>query len=310
MNKRDHVLEVVSGRATGGGAPAAFFMHFPPECHVGQAAIDQHLRYFRSTGMDLLKIQYELPLPTQPAMHRPGDWARAPRWTLDDFAPMLAVVDGLVKALHHEALVIVTLYSPFMWASHLADSESLRAQLAEQPEAVVSGLEILTENVITFAHGCQRLGVDGFYVSTQGGEAFRFGGTEIFEKTIRPTDLAVWDAIGGSLFNILHVCDYHGPYADLTPFLRYPGRVVSTSLALESRTLTAREVQAQFGRPVMGGLERKGVLATGPAEAIRAAVTEALADRPEGFILAADCTVPSDTPWDHLKLAVDLAHAA
>jgi uroporphyrinogen decarboxylase len=243
-------------------------------------------------------------------MHRPGDWARAPRWTLDDFAPMLAVVDGLVKALHHEALVIVTLYSPFMWASHLADSESLRAQLAEQPEAVVRGLEILTENVITFAHGCQRLGVDGFYVSTQGGEAFRFGGTEIFETYIRPTDLAVWDAIGGSLFNILHVCDYHGPYADLTPFRRYPGRVVSTSLALESRTLTAREVEAQFGRPVMGGLERKGVLATGPAEAIRAAVTEALADRPEGFILAADCTVPSDTPWDHLKLAVDLAHAA
>jgi len=310
MSKREFVMDVVTGRRTGGGAPAAFFMHFPVDCHFGQAAIDQHLAFFRYTGMDLLKIQYELPLPTQPLMRRPTDWAAAPRWTSADFAPMLDVDDGLVKAARHEALVIVTLYSPFMWAAQLADTEALKMQLAEQPEAVVRGLEILTENVITFARGCQRLGVDGFYASTQGGEAFRFGGTEIFERYIRPTDLAVWDAIEGSPFNILHVCDYCGTYADLAPFLSYPGRVVSTSLELESRTLTAREVGAQFGRPVMGGLERKGVLATGPTEAIRAAVAEALTDRPAGFILAADCTVPSDTPWDNLRLAVDLAHGA
>ena len=63
-----------------------------------------------------------------------------------------------------------------------------------------------------------------------------------------------------------------------------------------------------FGRPFMGGLERKGTIATGSLKEVRMAVTEILADAPDRFILAADCTVPSETPWDHLKSAIDIAH--
>jgi uroporphyrinogen-III decarboxylase len=37
-------------------------------------------------------------------------------------------------------------------------------------------------------------------------------------------------------------------------------------------------------------------------------VADLLAEVPEQFILAADCTVPSDTPWEHLKTAIDAAH--
>jgi uroporphyrinogen decarboxylase len=62
-----------------------------------------------------------------------------------------------------------------------------------------------------------------------------------------------------------------------------------------------------FGRPFMGGLERKGSIATGSLEEVRQAATKILADAPDRFILAADCTVPSETPWDHLKAAIDLA---
>ena len=39
--------------------PAGFFIHFDPMYHKGQAAIDKHLEYFRYTGMDFVKIQYE-----------------------------------------------------------------------------------------------------------------------------------------------------------------------------------------------------------------------------------------------------------
>ena len=64
-----------------------------------------------------------------------------------------------------------------------------------------------------------------------------------------------------------------------------------------------------FGRPFMGGLERKGAIFSGDPTAIRQAVNVALSQAPEGFILAADCTVPSDTPWENLKTAIDTAHA-
>ena len=115
---------------------------------------------------------------------------------------------------------------------------------------------------------------------------------DLFRKYIKPTDLVVWDEIGSCPFNILHICDYEGGYADLSPFLDYPGQIVNSSLKLDDRSLTAKEVAHLFGRPFMGGLERKGVLATGDAQAVRQAAGAALAEAPERFILAADCTVP------------------
>jgi uroporphyrinogen decarboxylase len=58
----------------------------------------------------------------------------------------------------------------------------------------------------------------------------------------------------------------------------------------------------------MGGLERTGVIASGSPEEIRRSAEGVLAEAPERFILAADCTVPGDTPWEHLKTAIDAAH--
>lgn len=75
--------------------------------------------------------------------------------------------------------------------------------------------------------------------------------------------------------------------------------------------MTPQEAAAFFGRPFMGGLERKGVLATGtPAEVRRAAQAVLAQAPPARFVLAADCTVPADTAWDNLKAAVDAAHGA
>ncbi len=161
--------------------------------------------------------------------------------------------------------------------------------------------------------------MDGFYASTQGGEGFRFrgtsrfagsrdGGRDIFERLIKPTDLAVWNELADCRFNILHVCDFEGSYDDLSPFLDYPGHVVNCSLHVGDRAMTPKEAAALFRRPFMGGLERKGVLATGTPQAAAAAAREVLAQAPEHFILAADCTVPAETSWDNLKAAVDAAH--
>lgn len=314
MNKRDIMLSLIDGGAPAGYTPAAFFLHFGPGYQVGQAAIDRHLQFFRHTGMDFVKVQFEQDMP-QCAIASPADWARAPRLTAEDFAPTVRVVRGLVEAAGRDALVILTLYSPFMWARHLAGDEVLHAHLCEHPARAAVGLAISTENVLTLVAACQAAGVDGFYASTQGGEAFRFGGSrtsggDIFERLIKPTDLAVWDAISACRCNILHVCDYEGAYDDLTPFRDYPGHIVNCSLAVGGLHMTPQAAAAFFGRPFMGGLERKGVLATGAPAEVRRAAQAVLAAAPARFILAADCTVPADTSWDNLKAAIDAAHGA
>jgi uroporphyrinogen decarboxylase len=308
MNARDTVLSLVESASPPDHTPGAFFMHFDPASHTGQAAIDTHLAFFRATGMDFVKVQYEQTLAPAAPIRTAADWARVPRLTEEFFAPSISVVEGLVKAVRGEALVIMTLYSPFMWARQLAPDVDLAAQLQERPEAVAQGLATLTENVLTLVRGCRRVGVDGFYASSQGGEAFRFPGTTIFSQYIKPTDLAVWDALRSCTFNILHICDYAGGYDDLTPFLDYPGNVVNCSLQLGDRAMSPAELSQLFGRPFMGGMDRHGVIATGGQEAIRQAAKDVLAAAPARFILAADCTVPSATPWENLKAAIDTAH--
>lgn len=308
MNKRDTVLSLIYGQTPPDYVPAAFFMHFDRAYHQGQAAIDKHLEFFRTTGMDFVKIQYEQTLPPSAPILKPEDWAHAPRYPEEFFEAPVRVVEGLVKAARHEALVIMTLYSPFMWAAQLAGDADLAEQFKENPAAVTMGLEIMTDNVLNLVRGCKRAGVDGFYASSQGGEAFRFPGTEFFRKYVKPTDLAVWDEIQSCPFNILHICDYEGGYEDLTPFLDYPGQVVNCSLKLGDRTLRPTQVSQMFRRPFMGGMDRKGVIATGSLEEIRRVAESVLAEASERFILAADCTVAGDTPWDHLKTAIHTAH--
>ncbi len=302
------MLSLIHNQAAPNYIPAAFFMHFDQAYHQGQAAIDKHMEFFHATNMDFVKIQFEHSPPAATNILKPADWAHVPRYTDEFFEAPIRVAEGLVKAAKHEALVIMTLYSPFMWAAHVDGHTTMANHLRENPEAVAQGLEIITEQVLKLVRGCKAVGVDGFYASSQGGETFRFPGTDIFQKYIRPTDLAVWDEIQSCDFNILHVCDYHGGYSDLTPFLDYPGHVVNSSLKLGDQTLTVREAAQLFGRPFMGGLERHGIIASGDSEAIRQAVGAVLTDAPERFILAADCTIPSDTPWEGVRTAVDTAH--
>jgi uroporphyrinogen-III decarboxylase len=60
----------------------------------------------------------------------------------------------------------------------------------------------------------------------------------------------------------------------------------------------------------MGGLERKGVISTGRTDEVCRTVAGVL-EKACGiqFILAADCTVPGETPWENLKTAIDTAHS-
>jgi len=311
MNKRDTVLSLIDKNQTPVRTPAAFFLHFPPSLHFGQGAIDKHLDFFRATNMDFVKIQYEQNYPVLTEIQRPEDWANMPFYTLDFYKEQLGVVEGLVKAAKKEALVILTLYSPFMCARHaLADDLPIEQHILDNPQAVKKGMQTITDSLMGFVKEAIRLGVDGFYHSTQGGEHGRFDSIEPFNECIRPYDLALMHEIEHAcIFNILHVCDYNLPYADLAPFVDYPGHIVNTNLELVDRTLTPREVAKLFGRPFMGGLDRLGVLAHGTPDQVKQAAEEVLKSAPDRFILGADCTVPADTPWENLKAAISAAHA-
>jgi len=308
MNKRDELMKLLDSSYKASSVPAAFFLHFDPACHRGQAAVDKHLEFFRFTGMDLVKIQFEHHMPAM-EMQRPQDWSNVPLYGRDFWEESLAVVKGIVESARKEALVVPTLYSPFMLACHIAKPEIVVQHMQEDPKAFKRGIEVITEGLLRFVKECIKLGVDGFYASTQGGESGRLADPKTFDECIRPYDMTILNEIHRDCaFNILHICDNHLPYADLAPFTGYPGHVVNTSLKLTGREIEAKEAGKIFGRPFMGGLERTGVITNGTPEAIRQAVRQAIESAPERFILGADCTVPPDTPWENLREAIQAAH--
>ncbi len=308
-NKRDALLGMPGKNMKQEYIPAAFFIHFDKSCHFGEPAVKKHLEYFRFTGMDFVKIQYERTFPVVPAIKKPADWKNMPHYKLDFYEPMLAAVKGLVREAKKEALVVMTLYSPFMCAGHTAGLDALSAHLSENPEAVKKGLEIITDSLMLFVKECIALGVDGFYASTQGGEEGRFKDPRIFTRYIKPFDLVPMTEMKRSCaFNILHVCDYNGPYSTLAPYLDYPGHVVNCNPKLTTGTVSWREVARMFGRPCMGGMDRHGIMASGGKSEIEAAVRQALSQAPAPFILGADCTLPGDIKWENIKIAIEACH--
>ena len=309
MNKRDTVLSLLNSETPTPYTPAAFFLHFDPLYHRGQAAIDKHLEFFNYTGMDFVKIQYESKFPHQPEIITPADWANMPCFGEEFYEDQWNIAEKLVARASKDALVIMTLYSPFMCAGHSIGRELLSEHLLEDREKTKKGIEIITDSLMLFVKGCIDRGVDGFYHSTQGGETYRFEGSPIFDECIKPYDLALMNEINTQCeFNILHVCDYFGGYTDLTPYLDYPGDMVSTALNLGDKMFTAKEISEIFNRPFMGGLDRQGIITNGKKSDIIAAVNSTCDKAPEKFMLGADCTIPDIHDWENIKTAIDTAH--
>ena len=309
MKNRDLVLQVLDENKPQTSIPAGFFLHFDPQYHRGLAAIDKHLEFFRYTGMDFVKIQYETVFPFREEIRKPEDWLKMPHYDMDFYQDQVEIARGLVQATGKDALVIMTLYSPFMCAGHTVGDDVLLKHVQENPTAVKQGIEIITESLRIFVRACIAAGVDGFYHSTQGGETSRLEGTPLFEECVKPFDLSLMNEINEKCeFNILHVCDYVAGYSDLTPFLDFPGDVVNCSLKLGNQHLSAKHVAEMFGRPFMGGVERLGTILSGSPAEVQAMVQRILVDAPDRFILGADCTIPATVNWENIRTAIQMAH--
>ncbi len=289
MNKRDLILNMLDPKTKPSTIPAAFFLHFDPAHHLGQAAVDKHLEYFHYTEMDFVKIQLELPFQSQPQIKKPEDWrTKLPFFKIDHYEPILKVVEGLVKAAKKDALIILTLYSPYMECNNMVGQETVTRHIEQDPEAFKIGIERMTESILQFVRVCIRLGLDGFYISTQGGEKARLSDPALFDNCVGPSDLVLMKEINQNcIFNILHVCDYWGPYSDITRFAEWPGQIVSAGLELaDGSQVASGQVAKLFNRPFMGGLERKGVISTGTPDQICQAVLTAIQNAPSAIFSA------------------------
>jgi uroporphyrinogen decarboxylase len=309
-SKRDRMQDVLNMQARPGYVPAGFFMHFGVK---GDAAVKAHLDYFRATGMDFVKIQFDeqsLTLPSKDLVKTPRDWHRIPVVPEKFWEPVLYLLKNLVREAKSEALIIQTLYSPYQMAKQTVPWNVLVEHAKQDPDAVCRGMENITLSLLHFVQAAARLGVDGFYTCTQGGETNRFADRALFQRAVKNHDMLLCKEAAQLVpYNIMHICDYDGTYRDFAArFQDYPGQVINVPLAAEDKPFPLRQAAEMFRRPVMGGLDRKGAWTTGTPEDAKKAAIAVLKDAPANFILSADCTVSQKTPVENLRMAIRTAH--
>lgn len=304
MNKIERMRTVLAGQIPD-RVPASFWLHFPEHQAHGEASGKAHIDYYRQVNPDFLKIMNEHPYRVDNQFKNPSDWRKLKPAPLksDFFQEQLDEIKRITDALNGECLTTTTIFNPFSSGNH-ASGRLVTEHLKADPQSVSTGLGTIAESLAEFALACLDAGADGIYFSAQGGEADRFGEHEFLEF-IKPHDLTVLNAISkrGEL-NIIHICRDNNR---LHLYCNYPGHIFNWAVTAPVN-LSLKSGKRLFNRPVLGGLDNRGVIIDGSPNEIENAIHEII--RTVGLknlIIGADCTLPTEISSDNIRLAIEAA---
>ena len=308
-NKREVMQQFLAGTLDKAYVPAAFFMHFGKEARTGDSAINAHLKYFLSTGMDFVKIQFEQGYG-RIAIEKTEDWDKIKPLPEDFFTPTLEIVKGIYDIAGVDAMILSTVYSPFQMLIQTVGAKTVITYANKEPERIKKALEYFTDALIGYVKACKQIGVDGFYTPTQGGESKFYEIPKFFETFVKPYDLKVMEECNtNTKLNILHICDYEGSYDDLTRFLSYPGQIINAPCELSGKVFSLDACEKLFKRPAMGGIYRKGNILNGTPDDVAKEISERKKSRlNKRFILGADCTILPKTSIENIRAAIQMSH--
>lgn len=316
MSKRELVLKAFNNQEVE-RVPVGFWFHFAADAFFDSSEdtvkrnIAGHQKYVDEFQPDFLKLMSDgfFGYPNE-AVKKIQSAADLNKVETEDAGAWIQGQVDLVKELTNRFKEQVTsfynIFAPATYLSFLleaAGSAFTVEQLAkENPEGlsrlllkIAKDIAELSKRVI--AEG----GADGIYLSVRNIDGLS---KEDYLKYVAPSELDVLKSANEvSEYNILHICGYEGHRNDLSTYVDYPAKIVNWAVTVENVSL--QEGKKLFGgRAVIGGFNNTedGVLYKGTKEEIEAETLKLLEGAGStGVILGADCTIPSDTPLEHLS---------
>lgn len=316
MTKKQRVSAVLRGEKPD-HIPAGFSLHFPTDQNAGEAGVQAHLEFFQETDTDLVKIMNENLVPAQGTIQKPGDWSCIAPITRDTpfIKRQLDFTRAILDRYTGDGYSLGTLHGitassihPIEQAYGYDGSRNLLLEhLREDERPVLDAIKRIAEGMCELVRGYQEAGVDGIYYAALGGEA-RWFTDEEFARWIEPFDRLILSEIRKTGLNVfLHICKdglrmerYRG-YGELCDVVNWD---------VYEAQMTMEDGQRLFpGKVLMGGLpNRSGVMTDGSKEQL---VQEAqrLVRRfgPTRFILGADCTLPTELPYERIRWLAEAA---
>lgn len=316
MTKKQRVLAVLRGEKPD-YTPVGFSLHFPADRNAGEDGVRAHLDFFRETDTDLVKIMNENLVPAQGAIQKPEDWSCiAPinretpfiKRQLDFAKAILDRYPGDGYSLGTLHGITASSIHPIEQAYGYDGARSLLLEhLRENEGPVLDAMKRIAEGMCQLAWGYRDAGVDGIYYAALGGEA-RWFTDEEFARWIEPFDRLILSEIRKTGLGVfLHICKDHlrmeryrgyGEFCDVVNW-----GVYEAPLAME-------EGRKLFpGKVLMGGLpNRGGVMTEGSKEQLAQEARRLIRQfGPTGFILGADCTLPTELPYERVRWLAEAA---
>ena len=247
MDKRTRVLNAMNKKEVD-HVPVGFWFHFAGEEASGQGCINAHLKYYRETDLDFVKIMCDgyFPYPL-PEIKTAADWKSLKPLTSDHpfIREQVERAKAIVEDIGKERCVFYNVFAPFSSlrfgaeAVGLTDSDVME-YIREDKNAVMDALDVIAQsNALLAELLITEAGCDGVYYCVQGGEYDRFTPEE-YRKTITPSDLYVLEhANRFSENNIIHMCGWAGNRNQLAIWQDYPAKVVNWAVFVEGLSLDA-----------------------------------------------------------------------
>ncbi len=237
-----------------------------------------------------------------------GDWDKIVPLDAKNpvFVRELAALKLIRAQIGGDTPILQTIFSPLYSAHNLA-GERMFADLRAQPDVLHRALNALTETTARFAVESLRAGADAIFFATQMATHQYFTEDE-FRAFGERYDLQVLEAIRAAKADFIFLHN-HGIdiYFDLlakwqVDVINWHDRRTAPSLR-EARASTAlRSAQ----RAVSGGINEWDTLAAKSRDAVIAEVRDAIAQTGgRGFILAAGCVIPVDTPEENIRAVLE-----
>ncbi len=321
MTKRERLEATIAGSPVD-RPPVALWRHFPVDDQDPVDLASSVLVFQRDYDFDFVKVtpassycvcgwgtqdRWEgNPEGTREYRHQPirqaRDWyALEPldpqRGTLGEQLHCLEIVG---QALAGQVPFIETVFSPLAQAKNLTGRQAILAQIRQDPQAVLHGLEVLTQTTVAFVQAARERGIDGIFYAVQHASHELMSELEYQEFGV-PFDRRVLQAAEGLWLNVLHL---HGNRVMFDLLAGYPVQVLNWHDRETPPDLA--EGQTRFPGAVLGGLRQWETMVKGtPADVRREAIDAIEQTGSQRFVLGTGCVTPVTAPWANLRAARD-----
>jgi uroporphyrinogen decarboxylase len=308
--------------------PAALWRHFPNDDLRAEGLAARVVEFQNKYNFDFVKVTPASGYPAEMygATFRDGknregtrayiaravtalaDWDRIV--PLDSNNPVFvretAAIKSIRRQLGQDVPILQTIFSPLNSAHNLADAR-LFEDLRGQPEVLARALKALTETTSRFAVESLHAGADAIFFATQMATS-QYLTRDEFRKFGEAYDRQVLDAIRAEKpdFIFLHV---HGLdiYFDLVA--NWPVDMINWH---DRRTAPSlKEARGKTKTALAGGINEWDTLAARSRADVTAEVQDAIKQTGgRGFLAAAGCVTPIDTPDENIRAVLEAVGAA